>query len=275
MIALARRSNLAPRLAAAGLFLFAAACHRAAPAAKPAPARRPAAPPRAAIASGTALVREMRTRYADEWFHDVTFTQRTTITLPSGRQSVQTWYEAARPPGELRIDIGAPSQGNGILFARDSVFTFSNGKLVKADTGTNELLVLAFDVYAQSASRTEAELRRLGFDLSRFHETTWDGRPVYVVGAEVGDTESKQFWIDRDRLMFVRLLEHTRQGSADYRFDHFVPAGHGWVAEQVEEIVNGKRRVLEEYSNLRANVDLSPALFDPARWSTAPHWAHP
>lgn len=269
MNSLRLRFHHAPRLVAAGLFLFAAACHRAAPSAKPSPAKAPATPARAAITSGTSLVREMRARYADDWFRTITFTQRTTVTLPSGTQSVQTWYEAARPPGELRIDIGNPAQGNGILFARDSVFTFSNGKLVKADTGTNELLVLAFDAYAQSATRTESELRRLGFDLSRFHETTWEGRPVYVVGAAAGDTTSKQFWIDRDRLMFVRLIEHTRQGRADYRFSDFDPAGKGWVATRVEQLVNGKRRVLEEYSNVRANIELSPAMFDPS------HWTHP
>ncbi|HVX39774.1 MAG TPA: hypothetical protein VHB25_09390, partial [Gemmatimonadaceae bacterium] len=234
-----------------------------------------AAPARTAIASGTALVREMRARYADDWFHTVTFTQRTTITLPSGTQSVQTWYEAARPPGELRIDIGNPSQGSGILFARDSVFTFASGRLVKADTGTNELLVLAFDAYAQPPARTEAQLRRLGFDLARVHETTWHGRPVYVVGALAGDTTSKQFWVDRERLVLVRLIEHNRQGRGDYQLDRFEPAGGGWIAQQVEQLVNGKRRVLEEYSNVRANVGLSPTLFDPSHWTTAPHWAHP
>ena len=271
MIALDRRTTIAPRLVAAGLFLFAAGCHRGGPAPTPAPARRPAAPPRAGISSGASLIRAMHTRYADDWFHTVTFTQRTTVTLPSGTESVQTWYEAARPPGELRIDIGNPAQGNGILFARDSVFTFSNGKLVRADTGINEPLVLAFDAYDQSSAHTEAELRRLGFDLGRFHETTWEGRPVYVIGATAGDTTSKQFWVDRDRLMFVRLLEHTRQGLSDTRFDRFVPAGGGWVAERVEQLVNGRRRVLEEYSNVRANVELSPTLFDPSHWAAAPH----
>lgn len=224
MTVLVRRSNPAPRLAVAGLLLFAAACHRAKPAAAPTPAKRPAAPARAAIASGSALVRAMRSRYADDWFHTVTFTQRTTISLPSGTQSVQTWYEAARPPGELRIDIGNPSQGNGILFARDSVFTFASGRLVKADTGTNELLVLALDAYAQPPARTEAQLRRLGFDLERVHESTWHGRPVYVVGALAGDTTSKQFWVDRERLMLVRLIEHNRQGREDYQLDHFAPS---------------------------------------------------
>jgi len=31
--------------------------------------------------------------------------------------------------------------------------------------------------------------------------------------------------------------------------------------------------VVEEYLNPKVDVALPPALFDPASWSTAPHWA--
>ncbi|HVX40085.1 MAG TPA: hypothetical protein VHB25_10970, partial [Gemmatimonadaceae bacterium] len=68
MTVLVRRFHPAPRLAVAGLLLFAAACHRTAPTSKPSPAKAPAAPTRAAITSGASLVREMRMRYADDWF---------------------------------------------------------------------------------------------------------------------------------------------------------------------------------------------------------------
>jgi hypothetical protein len=149
--------------------------------------------------------------------------------------------------------------------------------MVAADTGHNELLILGFDVYTEPPARTEALLRHLGFELSRIHETVWHERPVYVVGAGRGDTTSKQFWVDRDRLLFVRLLEHTRQGRGEFRFEDYVPtnAGGGWVAERVEQFTNGKRRVLEQYSDVRTNVPLSEALFDPQQWSTAVHWAKP
>jgi hypothetical protein len=272
-----RRTPTTPRLIVVGLIVFIAACHRQQPTMTPAPGpSRPAAPPPSvaagAIASGPNLIRAVHDRYASSWFHTLTFTQKTTVRLPSGGEITQTYYESAEVPGRLRIDTDLQSR-SGVLFAHDSSFRFSAGKLVGTDTSLNELLVLGFDIYAQSVGRTEAMLRRLGFDLNRFHESTWQGRPVYVVGAMRGDTMSKQFYIDRDRLLFLRVIASSPRGRTDTRYNEYVQYGGGWVATQVEQYVNGKRTVLEQYSNVRVNPTISDALFDPKQWSTAPHWA--
>jgi len=215
----------------------------------------------------------MHDRYASSWYHTVTFTQKTTVALPSGGNLVQTWYEAAQLPGRLRIDTDLGSKG-GVLYARDSIFTFAGGRLVHADTGTNELLVLGFDVYTQPVARSEAVLRHLGFDLGVFHHGTWNGREVYVVGAVRGDTVSKQFWIDADRLLFVRLLGRSRQGYSDVQFEEYAPAGGGWIADQVAQYVNGKRRLLEQYSGVQTDVSLPAGLFDPKQWAIT-SWVRP
>jgi len=273
MIALHRVLSSTPRLAGVGLIVFAIGCHHQPPASKPAPVTPPPkpAPVAVAVTSASTLLQAMHDRYASTWYHTLTFTQKTTLGLPSGGEVVQTWYEAGALPGRLRIDTDLASKG-GALYARDSSFSFASGKLVRSDSTMNELLVLGFDVYAQSPARTAAVLRRLGFDLSRFHEGTWEGTPVYVVGAVRGDTTSKQFWVERDRLLFLRMLENTRQGRADFRFNKYTQFGGGWVAAEVEQFVNGKRRLLEQYSDIRTNVQLNDALFDPAKWATTPHW---
>ena len=216
----------------------------------------------------------MHDRYVNRWYRTVTFTQRTTVVLPSGGDLVQTWYEAALLPGRLRIDTDLKTR-TGTLFNRDSVFTFSSGKLASADTGVNELLLLGFDVYAEPTNRTISDLRRRGFDLDVFHEGMWQGKPVYVVGAARGDTMSKQFWVDRDSLLFVRLIERARQGRSDVRFNQYVKTGGGWIATQVVQLVNGRRRLMEEYSDIRPNVALADGLFDPRQWTTAAHWSRP
>jgi hypothetical protein len=264
-------STLAPRLLGVGLVVYAAACHRAPP---PAPAPTPARPQPPAVVSVSSapeLIRAMHDRYSNKWYRTITFTQKTTVALPSGGEIVQTWYEAAALPGALRIDTDLPSKG-GVLYARDSSFTFSAGKLVNAAARLNDLLVLGFDVYTQPVAKTEAILGREGFDLGKLHEAEWQGRPVYVVGALRGDTTSKQFWVDRERLLFVRMLENGRQGHADTRFNYYERYGGGWVATEVVQLVNGKRRLREQYSNVKTDVPLSPDLFDPTKWATAPHW---
>ena len=278
-----RATSTAPRLLVVGLIVFAASCRRAQqptvtttttpirdrePVAVPKPSPAPSAAP---ISSAASLLDAMYDRYAGKWYRTMTFVQKTTISLASGSELRQTWHEAGAFPGRLRIDTDLASN-NGVLYARDSVFSVMNGKVVRADTGRNELLILGFDVYAQPVAQTEAALRKAGFNLSKFHEGTWQGRAVFVVGAEKGDTLSKQFWVERDRLLFVRMLSKTPQGRSDWRFDDYREMGGGWIAMRVEQFVNGKRRLLEEYADVKVNVSLPPALFEAAHWTTAPHW---
>jgi hypothetical protein len=266
------RSLSAPRRLVVGLLVFGAACHRhRAEAPTPAPTNAPATPAKAAVTSAPTLIVAMHDKYPG-WYRTLTFKQRTTLAAPSGGEIHQTWYEAAALPGRLRIDSDLASK-SGTLFTRDSIFVFSQGKQVSAQAGLNELLVLGFDAYRQPAERTEAQLRSLGFDLTRFHDDVWQGKPVFVVGALRGDSSSKQFWIDKSSLLFVRVLEHGRQGRVDIRFNKYQRAGDGWVAMEVVQLVNGTRRLLEEYTDVHADVPLSDAIFEPKQWSTVRHWS--
>src|SRR2546425_7426706 len=81
--------------------------------------------------------------------------------------------------------------------------------------------------------RSAARLERLKFDLATVHEDTWQGRPVYVVGAKAGDLRARQFWVDRERLVFVRLLEPGQRDTSrtsDIRFNKYQPAGSAWLS---------------------------------------------
>ncbi len=256
--------------------VVAAACARS-PRVVTSTAPAPAAPAVAVAKVGTAsaVIESMHDRYAGKWYRTITFRQRTTILPPAGGQIVQTWYEAGRIPGSLRIDTD--TVGGGVLYARDSLYRFVEGRLAApADTGHNPLLLLGFDVYAQSAQQSMTLLRMLGFDLNRFHEDTWEGKPVFVVGALAGDTTSRQFWITQDDLLFVRLIERraTRAGDilSEVRFNKYVRAGGGWVAEEVVQLANGKPRLTEEYSDVRVDVPLSDAMFDPQLWRANIRW---
>ena len=276
MTQLYRRPLLStPRLAGVGLFIFAAACHRQPPAAAPAPVTPApkAAPPAATVISSAATaVEALHARYAPSWFKTLTFVQKTTLYLPSGGDLVQTWYNALSLPGRWRVDTDRKSRG-GVLYVGDSVFTFASGKRTSSDDRLYDLLVLAFDAYTQPTSRTQAQLRRLGYDLSKFHEGTWQGRPVYVIGATRGDTTSEQFWLDRERLVVVRMIGNGRQGRTDTRLTNYVQSGGGWVPTEITQLVNGKRRIVEQFSDVRPNVTLSSDLFDPRTWASAAHWA--
>jgi hypothetical protein len=240
----------------------------------PAPARGGAR--QANYSSGEAVVAAMRSRYAGKWYNTLTFRQKTSRLLANGKWDVQTWYEAMRLPGRLRIDFDPISAGNGVLYARDSQFVASNGRVVRAEPGINDLLLLGFDVYVLPTARSEALLRRQGFDLSRVHDDTFEGRPMLVVGALRGDLHRKQFWIDAERLYFVRLLEpdpRDADKTQDIRFVNYERRGDAWVAPRVELYSDGKLVFYEDYTDIRTGVPLDDSLFDPTKWRAAKHWA--
>jgi hypothetical protein len=228
----------------------------------------PAHPP--APKNGEELLTLMRDRYAGKWYRTLTFIQKT--TLPDGK--IETWYEALELPGKLRIDIAPLDSGKTLLFRNDSLYVFDQKALKASQPLVHPLMVLGFDVYQAPVKETAEKLRGLKFDLSKLHQTTWRGRPTYVVGAMPGDTTSPQFWIDAERLYFVRSLEPSKKDPSvisETIFDKYVPLAGGWLEMEVLFLANGKQQVKEEYSDPKANVKLDPAIFDPSAWK-APGW---
>jgi hypothetical protein len=230
--------------------------------------------PAATIADGEGLVRAMHDRYAGRWYRTITFTQKTTRRLPNDSLRVETWLEYGAIPGRLRIEIGDAATGNGVIYANDSTYGIRGGRLAGKRGALNPLMVLGFDVYAQPVERSLRQLRGEGYTLGAVRQESWNGRPAWVVGGAPGDLHSRQFWVDAERLVFVRSLEPfpgDTTKTLEIRFDDYQPLAGGWVAVTVDVTVDGRSIQKEEYSNLRANVPLDPALFDPARWTDAPH----
>jgi hypothetical protein len=253
-----------------------AACRSRTPTPAPAPDTGVTIRPVRALTTGEAVVAAMHDRYVGRWFHTLAFKQKTSMLRPNGTWDVQTWYEAMKLPGRLRIDFAPLSASNGVLYVRDSQFVIQRGRVVSATPGINDLLLLGFDVYADLPARTIALLRRQGFDLSRMHTAFFEGRPMIVVGAREGDLRTKQFWVDVDRLLFVRLVEPAPRDTTkvqDIRFRNYEPHGEAWIAPRVELYTDNVLTFVEEYSDIRTEVPLDDDLFEPSRWKTAKHWA--
>lgn len=226
------------------------------------------------VRSGEDLLRAMHDRYASSWYKTVTFIQKSTTFKADGTSSVETWYEATAVPGKLRIDIGPPSDGKGYLFVDGMLTVIKGDKVVATQKDVNILLVLGFDVYRQDPAITIQVVKGEGYDLSKIHEDTWEGKPAYVVGAEKGDLKSKQFWVSKDGLLFLRVIEPSRGDAAkldDIRFIHYEPFAGAWIAAGVEVYSEGKKVFTEDYSDIQANVKLDPGTFDPEKFSTT-HW---
>jgi len=213
-------------------------------------------------ADGRDLIRDMHARYAGKWYRTLTFTQESAF----GDGRVQTWYEAAAIPGRLRIDIAPLDDGNTIIFRNDSIYNFQGGALAGSQPQVHPLMVLGFDVYASDPAETIARLEGLGFDLSVMREDTWQGRPVYVVGAQMGDSLTRQFWVDKEHLYFVRLLQpapRNPQVVSEIQFNKYQRLGQGWIAPEVLFLAGGTVQLTETYRDMKADVSLEDAFFLP------------
>jgi outer membrane lipoprotein-sorting protein len=225
------------------------------------------APAQSDPSTGEAIIRAMHDRYATTWYRTLTFTQKTTRRSSADTMVIETWREKAMVPGKLRIDMEAASGNLSVIFANDSTYIM-RGDTVRRAPGTNYLLIIGFDVYRQPVDSTVAALsnHKPPFPMTPVHEETWEGRPVYVIGAAAGDTTSAQMWIDKERLVFVRALFPTgpdNPKTSDTRFDNYVGMpGGGWLSERVEFYVDGQLRQREEYSDVHTDVDLSPSIFE-------------
>lgn len=225
----------------------------------------------AQINNGEELLAAMHARYAQSWYRTVTFEEQAFTRNADGTVKRETWYESLLLPGKLRINIGSPTSGNGAIYRDNTLTSFRDGKVSAARPFVHMLLVLGFDVYCQEPRITVAEAKGQGFNLGEIHQDVWKGRVVYVVGAKKGDLKSKQFWIEKSRLLFVRLIEPNPRDPAkldDQRFSDYRRLGTAWIAAHVDFLTGGKSVFTEQYFNIQGNVKLDSTIFDPERFTS-------
>jgi hypothetical protein len=228
---------------------------------------------------GRRVLQRMHDAYDGKWYHSLLFTQRTTTWDSTRTPRYETWYETlADDKGRvvLRIDRGSPANGNGVLYTADSLWSVRGGKLAASLPQGNAFLPLIQGVYVQPVDKTIRELKSTGVDLSTGYSRTFEDANVTVIGAaSAADSTSPQIWIDDARNVLVRMLVSfaPNRPPTDVHLGGYERVGNGWLATKVSMYSNGVPMQVEEYSNWKIDQPLSPQLFDPATWTTAPHWA--
>ena len=267
-----RRARSGARLPLLSVILAGTAlgCARGPRAAPGTPAPSPVA---AAVAptSAAELVGAMHDRYAVRWYRTMTFLQNNTLYRSGGGEDHSQWMEYMSIPGRLRIEYLPASSRSGVLFENGRVHAFDAGKRIQTQARIHPLLLLGGDVYAIPPEVTLRRLDSLGVSLSTFRTDTLDGMRAYVVGAAAGDSTSPQFWVDADRLVALRVVEREKRGTrtvvTDSRFTRYEVMDSLPVATAMLFLRDGRPVFKEEYADVRLNVPLSDALFDPEQWS--------
>jgi outer membrane lipoprotein-sorting protein len=224
------------------------------------------------ISSAQSLIEAMQSKYAGKWSRSITFVQYNTHYQADTIQNTSLWYEAIEYPDKFRIDFGEPREGNAVIFANDSVFNFKAGELVAKRQQANTLMLLAGGIYFVSADKALSKLQEAGYMISKFHEATWEGKPAYVVGAEKGDLQASQFWIDKAKLYLVRTITLTPDNHIqEARFSKHIKTAGGWTETEVVFLKDGKRQQLEVYKDIKVNRALPSMLFNASHFGKV-HW---
>jgi hypothetical protein len=212
----------------------------------------------------------MHDRYSGKWYKTLSFEQTNTF-YAAGREQTSKWVQRLQVPGRLRIDFMPLSSRSGLLIQNNRVTTFDNGKRVDSRRSIQPILTLTGDVYAIPAAITLRRLDSLGVDLEKFHEDKLDGRRAFVMGAEKGDLESTQVWVDADKLLLLRVIQRDKRGDrfivTDTRVGDYREVDGYNVAFEFVSYRDGKVFFKEKYDNLKVNPPIAPEVFDPSRWA--------
>jgi hypothetical protein len=216
----------------------------------------------------------MHERYDGKYLKTMSFLQNNTRYTADGQEQKSQWYEHIEIPGKLRIAFLPATQKSGLVQVDDKVATFDNGIRVDFRPSVNPLLLLTSDVYAAPVATIMRSLDTLHVDADVMHEDTWEGEPVYVVGAKAGDTTSNQLWVDRGHLRLVRFIQSAKAGDrtmvSDMRVRGYKEIGGFDVPTEFLVIRNGKPVWREEYADVRINGEFPAGTFDQATWNDIP-----
>ena len=270
-----RSSVLLAAIAVTGCSYFQPA---ATPDGAPSPAtRQPSSRPPGAgitVTSGSGLVKAMHDRYAGKYLKTMSFLQNNTRYTTTGDEQKSQWYEHLEIPGKLRIAFLPAAQKSGLVQIDDRVASFDNGIRVDFRPSVNPLLLLTADVYAAPVATIMRGLDSLDVDHEIIRSDEWEGQPVYVVGAKLGDSTSNQMWVDRNQLRLVRFIQRNKAGErtivSDIRVRNYRDIQGFEVPTEFLVLRNGRPFWREQYADVRVNEEFLPGTFDQAKWYDIP-----
>jgi hypothetical protein len=218
-------------------------------------------------ADGRALIHAMHNAYApDKWYRYFTFSQNMEFYRNDSLIKRDVWYEAYRP-GSLILKFGTKDSKNGRLYDNYTVHSFKEGAEPTKTPRVHELLLVGLDVYFTDPLQTIKILDSLGYDLTRIREDKFDGRAVYVVGADEGDDKSKQFWIDKERLYMHRIVYDQKGKVNDVVFGDYEKMKGNWIAKTIVFKTDGKLGLIERYYDIKFPKTISEDWFKPEKFN--------
>lgn len=219
-------------------------------------------------ANGNSLIKAMHTKYHNKWYKHFTFSQNMEFYRNDSIVKKDVWHETASLPGNLLIKFETKDAKNGVIFSNFKVHSFRDGQNPQSSPMVHDLLLIGLDVYFLDPEKTIHILDSLGYNLSKIREDEFEGRKVIVVGADKGDLESRQFWIDAERLYMHRVIYKQKNKTNEVIFADYYKTKNYWMAPTIIFKQNGKLNLIERYYDIKFPKFISEDFYKPEKFNT-------
>jgi hypothetical protein len=218
------------------------------------------------------IIKQMYATHATGFRKNLSFIQQTAFYRNDSLIKKATWYEVLVYPDKLRIDIDNPADGNAIFYVNDSAYRFQKSELKNKSLQPHDLLFVLGGMYSFTLDIVYKKLKAIGYNINKTFETTWKGQKVIVAGTDSLETESNQFWIDKEKLVVVRILNNKDGQKTEIHCDDYIKLGNHWCETSIEFYVNGKLRQTEKYRELKENFTLEMEYLNPYKFGKVNFW---
>ena len=210
------------------------------------------------------VLQTMYKRYHGTWHKSLKFNQTTERYRNDSLVKTSTWYENIVYPDLLRIDFDSAKSSNGVIFRHDSTYVFRNNKVIRSTKDENELIFFLGGFYALPFDKVLSHFADLHYDLSKFHASTWKGKPVYVIGDDKDGDKVNQLWIDQEKLVAVRFIKYDNNTKEEGFFERQIPLKAAWSETKCSFYINDKPLQVETYHDVVENAPVDMRIFEPA-----------
>lgn len=205
----------------------------------------------------------VKDQYASQKLSGFTFFQETIRYDEEGEvRDTSIWYETIQYPRNFRIDIGPDSLGHSNIWTNDSIYVYRSNQIVHEAKEMHPSLLLKNGFHHYETDEILRRLDSAGIDHRIFRKTEYNGVPAYVIGADEGDTDSPQVWLDARHNYILRRIEQSRGRKLEVRYDGYKQYDDYWIETFVDIFLDDRLIQKERYFDVRAGQEIDPSVFE-------------
>ena len=205
------------------------------------------------INSTEELMKEISSRYNGKWFTQLSFSQTVYRYENDTLVSTEINDEAYSFPTNLTIYRTQGDTSNRYVYKNDFEFIYENNELISERKITHDAIIIGWDFYNMTFPEIMKRWEDMSYDITKFHEIVDNGRKIYVIGADKGDSLSPQVWFDAEHLYCIKVQRNIPERGLreTLSLNQLSLGDKGWIEQEVVFKANGKVTTIEKYFNIQ------------------------